>query len=475
MRGVTDDPDVSEWRQQRPADRARGVSSGAAGRIAGIVDALIADAGADGERAVAWVRLGIAAAACVLWVPAALPYLARGLPQDWAVAASIVLVAGWSGLVLWVLPRRRAARASTMALRLTSIVVDVVVVLGLLAAFVAFPAERSTGLVHVTGMALVYLGIVVAGTRLSRRGVVLALAISALGLGALLVTDVVLHGASAAGNVPEYASVALLVAGSGLVAFFNASRARRLVLDAANQAVLADRARSRLGSYVSDDVAREVMKTDEVRLEGRRSEMAILFTDLRGFTSYSEALPPEALFGELNDYLRVMVEVLHAHGAYVDKFIGDAVMAVFGVPDTRGDDAARALRAVAALQLALARHNRDRARRDLPPLVHGVGAHWGVAVQGNVGTAGKANYTVIGDAVNLASRLESATKEQGVAVLVSRELVEAARRAGVDGLPEVTAAGTIMVKGRAQPVEVLTLAAAEQGVEPTAGLEPATC
>lgn len=458
MRPVHDDPADSDWRRQRPAERARPVSSDAAGRIAAIVDTLVADAGADGERAVAWVRLGIAVIACVLWIPPALPYLARGLPQDWAVLTCIALMAAWSGVVLSMLRRRREAHASTTGLRLASIGVDLVAVLGMLGAFVAFPAERSTGLVHATGLALAYLGIVAAGMRLSRRGVALAFALCGAGLAGLLAADVALHGEGAAGNVPEYASVALLVVGSGLVALFNAARARRLVLDAANQAVLADRARSRLGSYVSDDIARQVLKTDEVQLEGRRSEMAILFTDLRGFTSYSESLPPETLFSELNGYLQVMVDVLQAHGAYVDKFIGDAVMAVFGVPASHGDDAARALRAAAALQDVLVLHNRDRERRGLPPLRHGVGAHWGVAVQGNVGTSGKANYTVIGDAVNLASRLESATKELGVSVLVSRELVEAARRAAPDGLPEVVEAGTITVKGRTQPVAVCTLA-----------------
>lgn len=440
-----DNPDVSDWRQQRPADRTRSMSTDAAGRIAAIVDTLVADAGSDGERAVAWVRLGIAAVACVLWVPPALPYLARGLPQDWAVLACIVLIAAWSGVVLFLLRARRGSHASTMGLRLASIGVDVVSVLALLGAFVVFPGEHYAGLVHATGLALAYLAIVAAGTRLSRRGVALALALAGAGLAVLLAYDVMRHGEVSAGNLPEYASVALLVAASGLVALFNAARSRRLVLDAANQAVLADRARSRLGSYVSEDIAREVMKTDEVRLEGRRSEMAILFTDLRGFTAYSEKLAPEALFSELNGYLQVMVDVLQAHGAYVDKFIGDAVMAVFGVPESRADDAARALRAVVALQQALARHNRERARLGQPPLRHGVGAHWGVAVQGNVGTSGKANYTVIGDAVNVAARLEERAGP-------SQILIGETTHTLVEDLVVAKKFGEIELRGRSKPV-----------------------
>jgi adenylate cyclase len=143
-------------------------------------------------------------------------------------------------------------------------------------------------------------------------------------------------------------------------------------------------------------------------------------------------------------------------GGVVDKYIGDAIMAVFGAPRSSPDAAARALRAAQGMSRALEAHNAARAAKGLPPLKHGIGVHFGPVIAGNIGTQTRTQYTVIGDAVNLGSRLESATKELGVELLVSRELRDAAL-ASAAALPALRPCGQIMVKGREQAVEVFTL------------------
>ena len=115
-------------------------------------------------------------------------------------------------------------------------------------------------------------------------------------------------------------------------------------------------------------------------------------------------------------------------------------------PTESADDAQRALKAARAMQERLAAHNAVRARRGLPPLEHGVGVHYGVAVAGNIGTVDQAQYTIVGDVVNVAARLEKLTKEQGASVLVSKDLVEAARKTGA--VDDVTPCGEVAIRGR---------------------------
>ncbi|MBI5510421.1 MAG: adenylate/guanylate cyclase domain-containing protein [Deltaproteobacteria bacterium] len=189
---------------------------------------------------------------------------------------------------------------------------------------------------------------------------------------------------------------------------------------------------------------------------GERREVAVLFSDLRGFTSYAERLPPERLVQELNDYLAAMVEAVHGQGGTVDKYIGDSIMAVLGLMGSDPEDAARAIRTADSMQRALARHNADRASRRLPPLKQGIGVHFGQAIVGNIGTENRLQFTVVGDVVNTASRLKSATKSEGAPVLVSAAAVEAARRASAD-LPPLRPHGELRLRGRDSAIATFTL------------------
>jgi adenylate cyclase len=182
----------------------------------------------------------------------------------------------------------------------------------------------------------------------------------------------------------------------------------------------------------------------------------VLFSDLRGFTAHAEKLAPEDLVAQLNDYVGVVVEAIRAEGGVVDKYVGDAVMAVFGVPRPSLSDAQRAVRAAISMQGALALHNVERTKRGLPALRQGIGVHCGTVVAGNVGTTDRASFTVIGDTVNVASRLESASKDLEVDIVISEDAARAAG-AGVDEkCPVLVDAGVISVKGRAEPLRVFT-------------------
>ncbi len=171
-----------------------------------------------------------------------------------------------------------------------------------------------------------------------------------------------------------------------------------------------DKVRDLLGKSVSPEVARELMRS-EVELGGEIRNVTILFSDLRGFTAHSETQSPEVLVKELNVYLTAVTGAVEAAGGIVDKYIGDAVMAVFGAPVEVSDHADRAVQAAMEILRAEESVNRQRSHLGLSPLRTGIGISPGDVVAGNVGSTSRYNYTVIGNEVNLASRLESLTKE----------------------------------------------------------------
>jgi adenylate cyclase len=185
--------------------------------------------------------------------------------------------------------------------------------------------------------------------------------------------------------------------------------------------------------------------------------VTILFSDIRSFTTMSEAMEAHALVALLNEYFTEMVAIVIQEDGVVDKYIGDAIMAVFGAPVPKADDAVRAVRAAVRMRKALLHLNERLVARGVEPLRTGIGIHSGEVVAGNIGSERRMEYTVIGDAVNLASRLESATKDEGADILVSEDTY-ALVRDSVEARP----VRELTVKGRAQPVmtyEVLGLRA----------------
>jgi len=179
-----------------------------------------------------------------------------------------------------------------------------------------------------------------------------------------------------------------------------------------------EKIRTLLGKVASPAVVHELL-TNEVVLGGETREITALFTDLAGFTSIAEAMPPHELVALLNDYLTHMSGAISDHSGVLDKFIGDAIVAFWGAPVTDSDHAWRAVSCALAMQRRLRQLRGDWRRRGLPPLTMRVGINTGSAVVGNIGSLDRLDYTMIGDTVNLAARLEGANKYYGSEILIS--------------------------------------------------------
>ncbi len=229
----------------------------------------------------------------------------------------------------------------------------------------------------------------------------------------------------------------------------------------------ADAMKATMGKYMARKVMAHILK-EKMSLGGEKLTVTILFSDLRGFTSISERMDPATLVGLLNEYFTEMVEAVLAEDGVVDKYIGDAIMVVFGAPEPEPNDALRAVRSAVGMRKALSRLNARLAERGVPPLRTGIGIHTGEAIAGSIGHEEQRQYTVIGDAVNLASRLETATKDLGVNVLISEHTYELVKDHVVARpMKEIT------VKGRAQPVMTYEVIGLTGEVPLEAGSSPA--
>lgn len=196
--------------------------------------------------------------------------------------------------------------------------------------------------------------------------------------------------------------------------------------------------------YVHKDVLKELMKSSaSLNFSGERRDMSILFSDIRGFTSFSETMTPEELTTLLNAYLSAMTPPILNERGTIDKFIGDAVMAFWNAPLYVNDHATHAVKAALGMQKALADFN-DKHKTTL---AMGVGVNRGEVTVGNVGSQERVNYTVLGDAVNLASRIEGLTKRYGVLVIVTEAVKEVVHDKGI----LFRKLDMITVKGKAKP------------------------
>lgn len=209
------------------------------------------------------------------------------------------------------------------------------------------------------------------------------------------------------------------------------------------------RVRHTLSRYLAPEVAEQMLAEGELLLGGTCQTATVLFSDIRDFTTLTERLGPRQTVSMLNEYFTQMVEAIAAENGILDKFIGDAVMALFGIPFGGTDDAERAVRAALAMHARLHALNTQRRARGEPPLAIGVGISTGEVVAGNVGSPRRMDYTVIGDTVNLSARLESATKDYGVAILLSEATVAALREAH-----PLRRIDRVRVKGKREAVDI---------------------
>ncbi len=237
--------------------------------------------------------------------------------------------------------------------------------------------------------------------------------------------------------VVQEAGVVVTLFGAGLIYYTTEGRQKLFIKNAFKQ-------------YLSPDVIEQIIAhPDRLKLGGERKMLSIFFSDLEGFTGISEGLDPEALTHLLNVYLSAMTDIIHEEGGTVDKYEGDAIIAFWNAPLDEPDHAVRCVRAALRCQAKLARMRPDFRKSLGKDLKMRIGVNTGYAVVGNMGSHSRFDYTMIGDAVNLASRLEGINKQFGTYTLIS----QSTREQVADAYP-VREISRVAVVGRSEPVVV---------------------
>ncbi len=232
-------------------------------------------------------------------------------------------------------------------------------------------------------------------------------------------------------------------------------KAYRQIKQFAFKSVLAEKNERKIRNifqkYVPKDVIDTIFKNPEQMLVGDNRVVAILFSDIRSFTTISEGYMPDELVTALNRYFAMMVNIIIKHNGVIDKYIGDAIMAFFGAPVKREDDAVQAVFAAIEMQEALLDFNREQIANGKPEFKTGIGINYGVVTVGNIGSEQKMDYTIIGDMVNLGSRLEGLTKPYKQGVIFSESVYRKAK----DVLP-CRMIDKVVVKGKTQGESIYT-------------------
>jgi adenylate cyclase len=209
------------------------------------------------------------------------------------------------------------------------------------------------------------------------------------------------------------------------------------------------RLRTTMSRYMNPTLANQLIDSGELVLGGKSGTGTVLFSDIRSFTTLSEQLGPEGTVNLLNNYFTLMVECISEQDGMLDKFIGDAIMALFGVPIKHEDDPDRAVRCAINMIKILNQFNVERAKIQLLPVDIGIGINTGEIVTGNIGSPKRMEFTAIGDGVNLASRLESACKQYGAHIIVSEFTMRALK-----GTYRNRKIDNVIVKGKTEAVAI---------------------
>ena len=416
------------------------------------VDRAILRAARDGERLVARVRLAVAAGVWTLWPVA---HVASGEPfgtSELAVLSIMAIAAGMS----WLSLRWLRERTPGVAFSMLSVTCDVALAVAVVGSSALWHRADYRGVIVMSSMPTFYLVVAAAGVRFSRRATALGIALGWLGCALLVAVDASYGRQPLAGTTPgNLLGAGFNLAAASLVGWSVVERTRKLADESTSLAIMAVRAAARLGAYVPQAVAEASLGQDRLLRGGRRVKLTVLFARLAQLPGDDASTPSERLT-DLNDYLAEMADAIQGYGGVIDKYLGDGIMAVFGAPEPLPDAAVRALAAAEAMDEALERLNRRRVGRHLPPLAHAIGAHFGEAVAGNIGTPRRVQYTVVGDAVNVAARVQSEARLRGESVLCSAAAAEAARATSETPL-SLHAVGPVSLRGRQQAVELYKL------------------
>jgi adenylate cyclase len=209
-----------------------------------------------------------------------------------------------------------------------------------------------------------------------------------------------------------------------------------------------DKVKSLFSKFHGSSVAEDLIKND-IGVGGSNKNVTVFFSDIRGFTKFSEGRTPEEVVTMLNEYFAAMVKIINANGGVVDKFIGDAIMAVWGAPHTSEQDTFKAVKACLEMRTALEKLNMLRRSRGQTDIMIGMGLHCGQAISGTIGSDERMEYTVIGDTVNMTSRIEASTKAFGSDLLVSEAIFN---KVAENYMMEL--AGSAEVKGKSEPLKM---------------------
>lgn len=209
-----------------------------------------------------------------------------------------------------------------------------------------------------------------------------------------------------------------------------------------------DKVKTLFSKFHGSSVAEEMIH-GEIGVKGANKEITVFFSDVRGFTAFSEGHSPEEVVEMLNEYFAIMVGIINKNHGVVDKFIGDAIMAVWGAPKTTGKDSYWCIKAALEMRAALADLNETRKGRAQIPIMIGMGVHSGKAISGTIGSEERMEYTVIGDTVNQTSRIEASTKAFGTDLLISHETAELIKEKFA-----LEFAGAAEVKGKTEPLKM---------------------
>ncbi len=213
-----------------------------------------------------------------------------------------------------------------------------------------------------------------------------------------------------------------------------------------------ERTNALLGRYFAPQVRKEIetLETDLTKQDSKEQDVAIMFTDIVGFTNISEKMHPREVMQLLSEYQTLMVDAIFANNGTVDKFIGDAVMANFGTPHTNGNDAQNAFDCALEMQEKMIEWNEARRAKDLPEIRHRIGIHFGPCFVGNVGSEQRIEFAVVGDAVNVASRICDAGKTIGSNFVISVDLFK--RLETTENFQTIK---NFQIRGRKEPIDLM--------------------